>query len=241
MCAKFSVAMSDNLQLEFCRYKNREHFDRNKINRILRYGGATAITNLAQLERIGFPADRNQEKLLRVNGLKSQTLEELAAKTTYKIVLSDDRDDFPYVNITDDSEPVQAMTGGYFFRNMPREKAKRHIAAICASASRSILIYDLYLNRDVEPVLNLLGTLLPDKKLDIIHHPNQLTADMQTRLKLMRGDFLFEPRDLQTHHDRYIIIDEKTEIILTSGFYNLATDIKEFTYIIREGCLPRFA
>ena len=33
-------------------------------------------------------------------------------------------------------------------------------------------------------------------------------------------------------HDRYLIIDNKIEIILTSGIDNLIDDSKDFTYIV---------
>ncbi|EAI7213246.1 hypothetical protein CKW86_08890, partial [Campylobacter jejuni] len=35
-------------------------------------------------------------------------------------------------------------------------------------------------------------------------------------------------------HDRYIIVDKKIQIILTSGIDNLMNIKKDFTYIIRE-------
>lgn len=35
-------------------------------------------------------------------------------------------------------------------------------------------------------------------------------------------------------HDRYLIIDNKIEIILTSGIDNLIDDSKDFTYIVRR-------
>lgn len=85
MGAKFSVALCDDLQLEYCRYKNRERFDRNKVNRILRYGAATSITNEAQLTRIGYAPDSSLRMQLRKNSLKDQSVEELAGKTIYKI------------------------------------------------------------------------------------------------------------------------------------------------------------
>lgn len=241
MGAKFSVALCDDLQREYCRYKNGEKgFNRNKVNRILRYGAATSITNVAQLTRLGYPPDSNLKKMLINNSLTDQSVEELAGKTIYKIVLSDSRDDFPYVNVMDDAEPVKPMTGGCFFRDMPREKAKRHIAELCAAAKLSILIYDAYLDRDPGPVTDLLGTILPDRNLDIIHHPGQLPPDMQARLKRLHSDFTFVEKIMPTHHDRYIIVDDKIEIILTSGFYNLATTVKELTYIVRECPKPRF-
>lgn len=242
MGAKFSVALCDDLQREYCRYKNGEDgINRNIINRILRYGAATSITNEAQLARIGYAPDSSLRMQLRKNSLIHQSVEELAGKTIYKIVLSDSRDEFPYVNVMDDAEPVKPMTGGCFFRDMPREKAKRHIAELCASAKRSILIYDAYLDRDPGPVTDLLSTFLPDRKLDIIHHPGQLPPDMQARLKRLHSNFTFVEKVMPTHHDRYIIVDDKIEIILTSGFYNLATTVKELTYIVRECPSSRFA
>ena len=38
---------------------------------------------------------------------------------------------------------------------------------------------------------------------------------------------------LLTHHDRYIVIDNKMEIILSSGFMYLELTGKELTYVVR--------
>jgi len=238
---EFNVALSDSLQLEYCRYKQGKEFNRYLINRILRYSEGAIITNVGQLERIGPDAESELKSfgtMLRKSNLKKQSLEELADKTNYNIILSDKRDDFPYVNITAANEPLQPVIGGCFFRDRPRDKAVSHITKLCAKAS-SILVYDAYLNRD-ERNIGTLATLLPDKKLELVYHPDHLTPDTQTELLRLRPKLTLQPQQLPTHHDRYIVVDGTIEIVLTSGFCYLASHIKEITYIIRRCTTSRF-
>ena len=44
----------------------------------------------------------------------------------------------------------------------------------------------------------------------------------------------------QEYHDRYLVLDDKLEIILTSGFDYLVKTEKEFTYIVRPVSTQRF-
>lgn len=240
---KFNVALCDALQLEYCRYKRGEEFDRYRINRILRYSEGAIITNVDQLSRIHCDDElKSQEKMLRASGLKGQSVEELASKTAYKIVLSDSRDDFPYVNIINTDEPLQPVLGGCFFRNRSRDKAVRHIASLCAGAS-SVLVYDKYLmhNDNYRRNMDMLVTLLPDKALELVYHPEQLPEAARADLLARRPGLTFREEMMPTHHDRYIVVDGQTEIILTSGLYHLTSDAKEITYIVRRCTSPRFA
>lgn len=237
----YNVVLSDSLQLEYCRYKQGKEFNRYLVNRILRYSEGAIITNVAQLERIGPEAETELKSFgitLRKSDLKKQSLEQLADRTTYNIILSDSRDDFPYVNITAANEPLQPVIGGCFFRDRPRDKAVSHISKLCAKAS-NILVYDAYLNHDARNI-GTLASLLPDKKLELVYHPGHLTPDAQAELLRLRPNLTLQPRQLPTHHDRYIVVDGTIEIILTSGFCYLASHIKEITYIIRHCTTSRF-
>ena len=239
----FNVALCDSLQSEYCKYKHGEEFDRYRINRILRYSEGAIITNVDQLKRIGRDDElKSQEKTLRSAGLKGQNdVTELASRTAYNIVLSDSCNEYPYVNILDPDEPLQPVIGGCFFRNQPREKAVRHIAAMCSRAS-DILIYDQHLSSadSCERNMQLLASLLPDRKLELVHHPDHLTDEAVRYLCALRPKLTLRQEQLPTHHDRYIVIDGKMEIILTSGFYYLASPVKEITYIVRRCSASRF-
>lgn len=50
----------------------------------------------------------------------------------------------------------------------------------------------------------------------------------------------FIDRTLPEYHDRYLVLDDKLEIILTSGFDYLVKTEKEFTYIVRPVSTQRF-
>lgn len=163
---------------------------------------------------------------------------ELAQKTDYKLILTRDKhtSDFPFLNINEDNVDV-CLTGCYY-RDMPRKKAIEHLASLCSKAD-TIHLYDAYLH-DARQVL---PKILPQRKVEVFYNvkqPNQpntepLTEDDITELKQELPKASFKPENrMLTHHDRYIIIDDKVEIILTSGFYYLLHEEKEISYIIRE-------
>lgn len=58
---------------------------------------------------------------------------------------------------------------------------------------------------------------------------------MRTRLKAdTTKTYSFSPSKYNDCHDRYLIIDGKTEIILSSGFDHLHNTTKEIAYIVRD-------
>ena len=229
---KNNLVLSDNLLKEWIKYKRGEDFSQNAINKILHYSGGNIQVNTSQYQRIGIEISRELNQKLRSAGYTTQTLEDLAGKTVYRIILDSERTDFPYVCIKDDN--INPMLGGCFFRNCSREKALSHLRELCRNASE-IILYDKYLghtdnwrsNRD------LILSLLPDKKLTIHYRRDHLSDDLVEELKTVRARWSFEAVELPTHHDRYLIVDGDMEIILTSGFYHLRSTAKELTYMLR--------
>ena len=187
------------------------------------------LTNTRQLDDIGI-GDRVSKSLydsLKHARLTKQTLEELARKTDYKLILCDDRTDYPYVNIM--SDQISSHITGCFYRNAHRDKAIRHIRALCQDAKK-ICLYDQYLNA-CKDVLKL---ILPNKKVELVYHSKHLNDSAVADLQKYNPQWSFSLDDsLLTHHDRYIVIDNKMEIILSSGFMYLELTGKELTYVVR--------
>jgi hypothetical protein len=78
------------------------------------------------------------------------------------------------------------------------------------------------------------------KKLTIIYDSNHINAKDVEALQTYCSDWILRKEILNSHHDRYLILDDKMEIILTSGFSYLSTVDKEFTYIVRPVSQKRF-
>ncbi|MBM6884005.1 hypothetical protein [Bacteroides caecigallinarum] len=226
----YSLVLSDELLSEYYKFTSNSNFDRNLIEKLFNYYKPTYITNKAQLERINHTSDKNLVSSLIKSGLKNQTLEELASKTKYKIILSTDRNDYPYVNINDDN--IEKNFTGTFLRNESRDKAIKHIKSLCKEAEKFIIVYDKYFNEKDDNADTLIN-LLPKHKLEIIYQLNTFSQEQKDKLQKACPTWTLRDENFQDCHDRYLIIDNKVEIILTSGFWYLNNLSKEITYIVR--------
>lgn len=231
--SKYSFALSDELCEQYYRFKQHTDYDKAVVSRLLSYYNEEYITNTNQLDRIGVVVSNTLIKALRHNGLNNQSVEELATKTMYKLILSTDRSGFPYVNINDD--PISSCIIGCFYRNVARGKAISHIHALCKSGKK-IYLYDQYLHGSKEVLIQI----IPDKAIELVYDVKQLDADDIAYLSKHNSKWQFIPNDgMLTHHDRYIIIDDKLEIVLTSGFQYLSSHVKELSYIVRPVIVNR--
>ncbi len=242
----YKVVLDDSLYEEYNAYKspkNDKLFSMDKIAQILKFSGGDILTNYAQYNRIDIPKEEaKQSALLKDTTNKNKSLMELAKGTEYKIILTDDKNkkNYPYVNINEDE--IEMVLGGFIMRGMSRAKALDHIKNICADA-RNVVVYDNYFSGSDAKTQNnvkLLISILPtNRKLNIIYHQDPINGphfsdkciDM---INALAPKWSLTDRVLPNHHDRYIVIDGKTEIILTSGFDHINNTITEFSYIIRE-------
>lgn len=226
---KYSFVLSDTLYKQYHLFKEHQGYDKDVILHLLKFRCAEFLTNTKQLDDIGIGGNVSKELYISLKhaGFTKQTLEELAGKTDYKLILCDDRTDYPYVNIM--SDQISSNVTGCFYRNVSRDKAVMHIRALCRDAKK-ICLYDQYLNGSME----VLKLILPNKKIELIYHSKQLDTSAVASLQGYNPLWTFTPNDLLlTHHDRYIVIDNKIEIILSSGFMYLDLTNKELTYVIR--------
>ncbi len=182
---------------------------------------------------------------LSAAGYLNQTVEELAELTTFKLILNENRSDFPYVNIYGDSiESNYTAT----YKNQERSKSIEHIKALCADA-KYIYIFDKHLLKN-RNVISKVAELFPESAFTLFYfeeefyrngvmeHIEHIDQDAKRSMLNVRPKIKFKkqavPINKRSHHDRYLIIDQKIEINLTSGFAHMFRDDDDFSYIIRE-------
>ncbi len=239
---QYKIVLSDELLTEFYKFKRSSDFDKNLIEKLFNYYTAGELTNAAQLERIEINDTRLLHNLSKTGSkYRGKTLEELCQETTYKFILNTERDDYPYLNIN--SDRIERNFTATYGKNESRDKTIEHIKALCKNA-KFIFIYDKHMN---DKVIREIAKILPRKKLNIIYKNGQLSDTQITILRDIckawtkdciktKGWTMQEDRrnTYYDYHDRYLLIDNQIEIILTSGFDYLFDENKEFTYIVRN-------
>lgn len=234
---KSSIVLSDELLSQFYEFNKNGTYDKKLVEKLLHYYKPVYLTNIAQLNRIDHKPDLTLKSNLAKNGLVSQSLEDLAKKTRFKIILNTNQDDFPFVNINGDK--LENNYSGTFLHSESRNKAIAHITALCADAKSEIIVYDKYFhsskNKDIEEQnIAVLKRILPKHRLTITFDQNSFSENQQAQLKSECPAWTLNKKRLSNNHDRYLIVDNKMEIILTSGFQYLTDTSKDFTYLVRK-------
>lgn len=239
------VVVSDILFSEYHKFRNGGSCNTDMIKRLLHYYKHEIVSNIGQYEKNNVSIEPNLKVGLARAGLKKQTLEDLAENNTiYKIILSTERNDFPYINIMNDDQKLENNFSSSFDISEKRKRAFEHLTAICKHAKK-ITVYDKYFSNGKNNV-SVLERIFPQKKLDI-HYNYDSTKDKGINdadilaLKAVCSDWTFIKDNYVTgRHDRYLIIDDRLEVILSSGFDHLNDDSGDLTYIIRPVKSPRF-
>lgn len=226
---QYKIVLSDDLYEELFKFKRNANFNKKILEKLFNYYTGSELTNTAQLQRIKINDTRLASNLAKA-GYKNQTLEELCEKTKYKLILNTERNDYPYININADT--IERNFTATYNKNESREKIIKHIKALCRNANY-IFIYDKHMN---DKVIKKISSILPQKKLNIIYKAKQLSQTQISNLKKECKDWKILQDSKNTYddyHDRYLLIDNNIEIILTSGFDYLFDENKDFTYIVR--------
>ncbi|MBD5164958.1 MAG: hypothetical protein HDT10_03910 [Helicobacter sp.] len=180
----------------------------------------------------------------------NDSLEELANDTVYKIILSQNKSNFPYINVFNDK--IENNLTATFSKQEERTKAKEHFKALFRNA-KSLFIYDKYLCDNQDSFKQFAEWCFPKQKLSIFYPPSSCIPKkirtnfisaikiLCTELKKICEDWAIKENldgeinnSYNELHDRYIIVDRKIQIILTSGIDYLMDTSKDFTYIIRK-------
>ncbi len=226
----YSLVLSDELLLMYFDFKKGIVKDNKLLEKFLSYFHPPYLTNVDQFKRIGI-TDPSILQPLAAQGFISQSLEELVEQTSYKFILNTEYSNYPYVNINNDSvEKNFSMT---FRVGENRDKAIDLITALCANA-KFILIFDHYFCQNWNDTKHFFDKVVPKKALTLLHegHLNNKSSEIK---KIFNKWRIKQDRHhtFKNSHDRYLLIDGKTEIILSSGFQYLFTTDKDLTCLIR--------
>ena len=205
------------------------------------------LTNLAQLKRC-----KEQHSLPDiiyndlVNPLiadedKDLTLIELSKKTLYKFILTQAENETnpPYFNL----KQLNIARNFTITRrhDQDRDYLKMYFQHLFENAKK-ILIHDHYFSEEENN--KQLFQLLPDKHVSILYIENRerkngefikKACDHNEKWTLEQCDTKQDEFNrFARSHDRYLLIDAKLEISLTSGFSYIWNENKEITCVIRE-------
>ncbi len=244
------IVLEESLINEFFKFYYKDEYDEKIILNLFNHFKPFLITN-KQIEKI-FPNDEILQKILSTQipyceyidtdnePYSDEFYKEMLEKSKYKILLKKHHSSFSSLNyhticIEDNPTHIYAKK---FESSEKRDNAKKHIISLIKNADE-ITIIDKYLYNDTV-IDNLLSWFISnDLKKDItINLQNGEQELQQTHIKQKfkkqgYDDITCKTIDKNTH-DRYIIIDKKISINLTSGVAYLFNNKKDFTYIISE-------
>lgn len=231
------IALSDDLIKEFLAFKGN-NFDKEVIAKLFKYLHP-------------FKIGKHQQHLFQPEILKqlvanpifihpssATTAISLIKDTRFKIMLTKDRNVYPYINILDDE--IDVNFNALYKANDDRSKAIAHIKDLLEDTTY-IEIIDEYLFKTGSTQWNqnfkLLKEILPFKRVKIQFITIKKVEQEQvfkTQMKSYCNDWNIPNFKTQTGiHDRYIKTDKVT-ILLSSGIDYLHDISKDLTYLVRN-------
>jgi len=169
-----------------------------------------------------------------------ESLENLSQSTFYKLILTTNDVDrcFPYFNINkDEIDKVYSITCEI---DASRYYLISYLTSLLSTAKK-ILIQDMYFSHESSNATNLFA-ILPDTSLNVEYIQNyngggRTNTDVFTDVNLVNPKWNVSRNTeakFQTCHDRYLIIDGKIEVMLSSGFFYLWSRSKEIKCVIQK-------
>lgn len=246
------VALDDDLLIEYAHFRNGTILHRETIIRLISLLQLETRPAARQLARC---RDRLPERyyqdiapaLLR-SAPPEETLDVLVRKTVHKIILTNDKakKGFPYVNIN-----AHVLESNYTMTcdvGESRSALLAHVRDLCRRA-KHIALCDRYLDDlAASPISRTLffDAIFPNAPL-IVYCAEENDKKSGNRKSVIRDALAIHARwnpkwtlkldksyDLDMLHDRYLRIDSRYEVILSSGFKYLFSTEKEITCIFRE-------
>ncbi|PQJ59210.1 hypothetical protein BTO01_20445 [Vibrio jasicida] len=251
------VALDDALFVEYFRFKNGKSSDHSLVGNLLSNLKMPFVQSpcqafrchqgLTQQDKDGFEVI--SAPLLRAflsSGYPSITIEELAKKSQYHLVLTADatKTKYPYLNIN--NKNIELNYSKTCLKGESRDEMVEHLTSLCADAIK-VTICDNYFfatpwSSSLPTTEKLFDHILPKKSLTIQFVSNSKSVKAhETLIKTKHSGWsvskyngtCYSPQN----HDRYLIIDKpekSVEVMLSSGFIYLWKTEKEITCVFRE-------
>lgn len=237
----FSLVLDEEIAQELCLFKQGKAQNLSEIQKILQYYKPNPLFPTKELLVQYYDGSLATPLLSTYSNLyhNNPSPQELIHETTYKIILTLKQDGFPYVNIN--NSKIQNQITSTFTKEEKRDNALLHFEALLENATQ-IFIYDRYLEKPniQNALLSFINQCFPKKPLTIYTYQKPIDfQSLASKIKKSHKDWHIKQADhsqcqsFSGLHDRYIIIDQKIQIILTSGIEHLIDEKKDFTYLIK--------
>lgn len=219
-------SLDDELTKLYHDFKRGRTVDNRLLQSFLRYYRPPHNTNFAQLKRCGIEDTSLLAQLVSSQGSKL-SLEELSEQTLFKYVLSAKQSLPPFININSKQSATEFIYS--FKKGESRKELKEHAKRLFANA-KNVVVADKYLN---ENSAIRFFELFTGSTTIFLSYP--LDKKIKRNIKKVANvTFKDDTTDnYKNLHDRYILIDKRVEIILTSGVDYIFDENKECTAIIR--------
>jgi len=257
---QFTMICDDKVWGEYIKFRNSEDYNKNIVRRLLHYYKPFLMPTKKQLKLL---KKEEQGKYAKNGCTFYDTYEEGLSKTLLKIILTTDENaKFPYIDINN-SRLENNLTATYYNNEKDRKYAKEHILSLLHNSKKLIIRDAYFVLQNVYDAFNSFFTDLYKINTSIEIHidcrPKSYDNNEQQyfviddRLKDLRQKWkqwkfhkVINKTDKNSSnssngddkyafsHDRYFLIDDEIELILTSGIDHLyGKNIKDFTYIVR--------
>lgn len=244
------IVLEESLLNEFFNFYYKQEYDPNIIYNLFKHFKPFLITNKQIINYFSNNDIALQQALstqipycecidTSSELYSNEFYKEMLEKSKYKILLTKNSSslntlDCHKISITDKTTHIYAKK---FDSGSNRDEAKKHIISLMKNANK-ITIIDKFLYKD-NIINNLISwfnenALNQDVEFTLKGQKQQLSCNtIESKFKNKGYKVICQSSD-DTTHDRYIIIDNKISINLTSGLEYLFKNDKDFTYIVSD-------
>ena len=251
------VALDDDLFVEYFRFKNGKSSNHSLVGNLLSNLKMPFVQSSCQAYRCYQGLTQGERADLEIisasvltaflsGGYAHNTLEELAKKSQYHLILTADdaKTKYPYLNIN--QKNIELNYSKTCLKGNSRVEIIEHLKSLCADAKKITICDNYFFGTtwgNASPTTEkLFDDILPKSTLHIQFVSNSKSVKKHIPCIKAKHDGWSAAINKNTcyssnNHDRYLIIEKSTqsiEVMLSSGFIYLWKDEKEITCIFRE-------